>query len=462
MNPAVDPEAETGETRVVAGRYQVRRALGSGGMGVVYEAENTWTRRRVALKVLPADRTADPMAVERFMREARTAASLRHPNVVDVLDMGQDPADGSLFIVQELLEGEDLRALLAREGPLDERRARALIAPALRGLAAAHAAGVVHRDVKPANLFLARGPEGEEAIKVIDFGIAREAEVDTRNRTGTGVTVGTPAYMAPEQLRAEKSVGPAADVWAVGVVLHEMLTGDTPFPSDNYNVLVHRVLSGDPPPLDTTLAAAPTLRPVIARCLAHDPAARFPDAAAVLAALPPPAPPPAPPTPAPEVSPAPKAPAPAPRRAWPVALAASAVALTAIAVVATAARGPAPLPRPRPRPSPCSARRPHPARPSPPRRPTPRPRSPRRRARRRRARRRAHGAARRRPPAPGPPPAAPRRARRRRARRAPGLRRHETGPRHPHQRARGGTAWPAQRTFPVTPHRTAKHLEFQS
>jgi len=344
MTPAVDPEAETGETRVVAGRYEVRRALGSGGMGVVYEAENTWTRRRVALKVLPPDRATDPMVVERFMREARTTASLRHPNVVDVLDMGQDPADGSLFIVQELLQGEDLRAFLEREGPVDERRARELIVPALRGLAAAHAAGIVHRDIKPANLFLSRGPEGETVMKVIDFGIAREAAGDARHRTETGVTIGTPAYMAPEQLRAQKDVGPAADVWSVGVVLHELLTGETPYPSDNYNVLVHRVLSGDPPPLDETLADAPTLRPIVARCLAHNPAARYPDAAALLAALR--EEPVAAPVEATRSAPAavPALPG-ATRRPWSI-VAVAAVVMTALAVAVTLTRTPAPTPTP--------------------------------------------------------------------------------------------------------------------
>jgi len=342
MTPVVDPEAETGETRVVAGRYEVRRALGSGGMGVVYEAENTWTRRRVALKVLPPDRATDPMVVERFMREARTTASLRHPNVVDVLDMGQDPADGSLFIVQELLQGEDLRAFLEREGPVDERRARELIVPALRGLAAAHAAGIVHRDIKPANLFLSRGTEGETVIKVIDFGIARDATGDARHRTETGVTIGTPAYMAPEQLRAQKDVGPPADIWSVGVVLHELLTGATPYPSDNYNVLVHRVLSGDPPPLDETLRDAPTLRPIVARCLAHDAAARYADAAALLAAL---REEPAVVTPAPAALVAPVvAPVEAPRRPWPIVAAVTAVVMTSLAVAVTVTRTPAPTP----------------------------------------------------------------------------------------------------------------------
>jgi serine/threonine-protein kinase len=284
QGPAATPDAATGEVRVVGGRYEIRRAIGAGGMGVVYEAENTWTRRRVALKVLDPARAGGAGRAERFMREARAASALRHPNVVDVLDMGQDPADGALYIVQELLLGEDLRALLAREGRLDEARAAALIAPALRGLAAAHAAGIVHRDVKPANLFLAAGAAGEVVPKVIDFGVARDLR--EASRTADGEAVGTPAYMAPEQLRAEREISPAADVWAVGVVLHEMLAGALPFPADNHNVLVHRVLSGDRAALAESLAhvSAP-LRAAIARALEPDPARRFASAAEMLAAL---------------------------------------------------------------------------------------------------------------------------------------------------------------------------------
>ncbi|MDB4929313.1 MAG: putative serine/threonine-protein kinase pknB, partial [Myxococcaceae bacterium] len=277
-------EADTGQVRVVGGKYRLGRVLGHGGMGVVYEAENTWTGRRVALKVLDPAGAADAVQVGRFMEEARVTAALRHPNIVDVLDMGQDPADGALFIVHELLAGEDLRAMLAREPRLDVDRALDLLAPLLRGLAAAHAAGVVHRDVKPANLFLARSAGGAVVPTLIDFGVARDlGRDDRRQRTGTGETVGTPAYMAPEQLRGDRAVTPAADVWAVGVVLHQMLAGAPPFPADNHHVLVHRVLAGERAPTEVTLAhVPPRLRAVVDRCLDADPARRFLSAAALL------------------------------------------------------------------------------------------------------------------------------------------------------------------------------------
>jgi serine/threonine protein kinase len=280
-------EDDTGEVRVVGGKYRLGRVLGQGGMGIVYEAENTWTGRRVALKVLDPGAVADAVQVSRFMEEARVTAALRHPNIVDVLDMGQDPADGALFIVHELLAGEDLRAHLAREPRLDVDRALDLLGPALRGLAAAHAAGVVHRDVKPANLFLARGADGEVVPKVIDFGVARDLTRDDRRlRTGTGESVGTPAYMAPEQLRGDRAITPSADVWAVGVVLHQMLAGAPPFPADNHHVLVHRVLAGERAPTDITLAHVPVaLRAVVDRCLDADPTRRFASAADLLDAL---------------------------------------------------------------------------------------------------------------------------------------------------------------------------------
>jgi serine/threonine-protein kinase len=250
---------------------------------VVHEAENTWTGRRVAVKVLHAEAGDPPDKAERFIREARAASALRHPNVVDVLDMGQDP-DGALYIVQELLEGEDLRARLAREGRLDEATALAIIAPVLQGLAAAHAAGVVHRDIKPANLFLARGHDGAVVPKVIDFGVARDAR-QTRT-TQTGEVLGTPADMAPEQLRGEREVTPAADVWSVGVVLHEMLCGVTPFAAASHPLLVHRVLSGERAPLSQSLPeVSARVREVIERALHPEADRRFGSAAAMREAL---------------------------------------------------------------------------------------------------------------------------------------------------------------------------------
>ena len=293
--PAGPGDARTDDVRVVAGKYRIVRVIGEGGFGVVYEAENTWTGRRVALKVLASGRVADPVHVQRFMREARTAASLRHPNVVDVIDLGQDPRDGTFFLVQELLVGEDLRALLDRERTLSPTRARAIVSAALRGLGAAHAAGVVHRDIKPANVFLARDAEGGETPKIIDFGVARPAERDLVGPALTVAPVGTPAYMSPEQLRAEGPVGPASDVWSVGVMLHQLLCGEHPFPSSNRAELVTAVLSGRGPDVDVTLADAPLdLRRFVRRALSFDPSARYANASAMLADLDAPAPAPRP------------------------------------------------------------------------------------------------------------------------------------------------------------------------
>jgi serine/threonine-protein kinase len=271
-----EPEATTGEVRMVGDKYQILRVRGRGGMGVVYEAENTWTRRRVALKVLAPGKETSPSRVQRFMAEARTASQINHPNIVGVLDMGQAPSDGALYIVQEWLDGEDLRERLRREGKLDPAAALAVILPVLRALSVAHERGIIHRDIKPANIFLARTTDGEVVPKIIDFGISKELGVQTSLiETETGQILGTPAYMSPEQLKNERPIGPSTDVWAVGVVLYEMLAGAGPFAADNYNVLVHRVLAGERVPLST---AAPSLDPelvaIVHRALEVSPADR--------------------------------------------------------------------------------------------------------------------------------------------------------------------------------------------
>ena len=282
-----EPEATTGEVRMVGDKYQILRVRGRGGMGVVYEAENTWTRRRVALKVLAPGKETSPSRVQRFMAEARTASQVNHPHIVGVLDMGQDPTDGALYIVQEWLDGEDLRERLRREGKLDPAAALAIILPVLRALSVAHERGIIHRDIKPANIFLARTTDGEVVPKIIDFGISKELGVQTSLiETETGQILGTPAYMSPEQLKNERPIGPSTDVWAVGVVLYEMLAGAGPFAADNYNVLVHRVLAGERVPLATV---APSLDPelvaIVHRALEVNPAHRCTSARALYDAL---------------------------------------------------------------------------------------------------------------------------------------------------------------------------------
>ncbi|MFO0604030.1 MAG: serine/threonine-protein kinase [Polyangiales bacterium] len=288
----------TGRLPLIAGKYRVLRVLGRGGMGVVYEAENTWTGRRVAVKVL-ADERRDAEQVARFLQEARTTATLRHPAVVDVLDMGRDPDTQDLYLVQELLVGETLRARLDRDGALAPEEAVRVVRAVLEGLAAAHAAGVVHRDVKPSNVMLT---EGGSRPRLIDFGIAKAAAGDASAvETSTGQILGTPAYMAPEQLRGERSVDAQADVWSAGAVLYECLSGRAPFRADNYNLLVYAVLSGEARPLrDAAPDVPPGLAAVVDRALSADRARRYASAAAMLDALdapwdrapdPPPAPP---------------------------------------------------------------------------------------------------------------------------------------------------------------------------
>jgi serine/threonine-protein kinase len=262
------------------------RLLGAGGMGRVYEAENLRTGRHVAVKVLDASRSADSAQVARFLQEARSAARLVHPNVVDVIDLDRDGE--LLFIVQELLHGEDLQSLLDARGRLSPDETVALALPALRGLAHAHERGVVHRDIKPSNLFLAREGDGAVVPKIIDFGISKITHGDDASMvlTTTGEVFGTPAYMSPEQLRGARNVDARSDVWAFGVLLYECLAGTLPVASENYNVLVHEVLSGRRRPLHEAAPDVPTpLADVVMRALAMDPADRFAHAGALLAAL---------------------------------------------------------------------------------------------------------------------------------------------------------------------------------
>jgi serine/threonine-protein kinase len=275
------PAEGTDETlvgQVIAGKYAIRRLLATGGMGTVYEAENTWTRRRVALKVMHAEYAANEEAVQRFMREAQAATQIAHPNIVDVLDMGQEPGSGALYIVQEFLTGIDLRDHLNERGSMSPAEAFEIMLPVMEALALAHERGIVHRDVKPENIFLARGAGDEVVPKVLDFGIAKvsTAEADSLSMTRTGVAMGTPFYMSPEQARGDSSIDGRTDVWSVGAVLYEMLAGRCPFVAPNYNLLITKIITERPPRIELFAPAVPAaISDLVHRALEPDRAQRF-------------------------------------------------------------------------------------------------------------------------------------------------------------------------------------------
>ncbi len=265
------------------GRYVVRRRLATGGMCAVYELSHRALNRRFALKTLSPELAADRQALARFRREAEAVAGLCHPNLISILDWDQ-LEDGSPFLVMELLDGEDLHARLQR-GPLPFHELARIADEALAGLTVAHRAGIVHRDLKPANIFLARDAAGGERAVLLDFGISKTAGVETLS--GLQELVGTPLYMAPEQMQPHRDgVGPAADVWAMGAILHEMATGEPAFDAASLPAIVHRVLHGRPARLEHGRPEAPrSLALAVERALDPDPAERPRDAEALRAEL---------------------------------------------------------------------------------------------------------------------------------------------------------------------------------
>jgi tRNA A-37 threonylcarbamoyl transferase component Bud32 len=269
---------------VVAGRYQVTAIRGAGMMGVVLEAHDTVLGARVALKILRPEITAAPELRARLMREAAIVARLQSPNVVRVFDFGHTP-DGLPFFAMELLEGADLDTLAGQGRQFTIPEAVSLVRQACAGVAEAHALGVVHRDLKPHNLFLVKLPDGSELLKVLDFGISKVVG-DDAHLTATQATLGTPAYMSPEHVRSARTIDARSDVWALGVVLFELLTRRLPFAGDSSHSMIAAIVADPPLRLSSLRPDAPEgLDRVVAAALAKDPAARIPSVVALAQAL---------------------------------------------------------------------------------------------------------------------------------------------------------------------------------
>ena len=267
---------------VVGGRYFVRRLCGEGGMGRVYEAEHIDIGKRVALKILHPAYSQTPDLVERLRREARAASKISHDNVVDVTDSGTTP-EGAFFFVMEYLEGIELGELIFKEGKLEVRRALQIGVQICRALQAAHEVSVIHRDLKPENVLLLSRDGQKDFVKVLDFGIAKSGELDEekdaqgrmpRRLTHPGMTMGTPEYMAPEQA-AGRPADPRSDIYAVGGLLYEMLSGKPPYEGDNFMEILHKKANTLPAALASLREdVPPALEALIMRTLAKDPAAR--------------------------------------------------------------------------------------------------------------------------------------------------------------------------------------------
>jgi serine/threonine-protein kinase len=274
---------------VLAGKYRVERLLGEGGMGWVVEATHVQLEQRVAIKFMHAAQTSDNSeAIARFLREARAAARIQSEHVARVSDFGT-LENGAPYLVMEYLEGRDLDSLLRVRGALPNQEVIDYAMQACEGLAEAHAAGIVHRDLKPANLFLARRIDGSVRVKLLDFGISKlSAPGGTAQAamTNTQALMGSPLYMAPEQLRSSKNVDSRADIWSLGVILYEMLGGRPPFDGETLPVVCARIMTETPEPLRAMKPQVPpALEAVVMRCLEREAKDRFQDVAALARAL---------------------------------------------------------------------------------------------------------------------------------------------------------------------------------
>lgn len=263
---------------MIGGRYRIDRVLGQGGMGAVYAAENVFLRAPVAIKVLKPGVAQNEEFSRRFVQEAQAAAQVRHPNVVSVLDFGIDETSGFLYLVQEFLTGVDLKEHLQRFGPMEPRAAIELLLPLMRALSYAHSKGVVHRDLKTANVFLCETPEGV-VPKVIDFGIAKVVDAEGRSAQDTRslLIMGTPQYMSPEQACGDRAVDHRTDVWAMGVLLYHMLTKRFPYEGSTASLVLAGIIHGQPVRIEARAPHLPSdVAALVHGAVCPDIAQRFP------------------------------------------------------------------------------------------------------------------------------------------------------------------------------------------
>jgi len=262
------------EGRTLGKKYLVRRVIGTGGMGAVYEAEHVLTKRVGALKLLHESYASVGHVAVRFLREASAAGRIGNPHIVETIDAGELP-NGQPYIFMELLAGMPLRELINKRGRLPFAEACELLAQAAEGLGAAHGAGIIHRDIKPDNLFICAGER--PFLKILDFGISKFAEHDGVKRlTEHGATLGTPHYMSPEQVVSKREIDARVDVYALGVVLYECVTGKVPFDATSLPALSIKIFEGDYAPVSGLVAEAPKgLDEFIGRAMAREPGQRF-------------------------------------------------------------------------------------------------------------------------------------------------------------------------------------------
>ena len=279
---------EVHEGQILAGKFRIERVLGQGGMGVVVAATHLQLDERVALKFLLPDALGNPEAVERFAREARAAVKIKSEHVARVSDVGTLES-GSPYMVMEYLHGEDLAAWVRRNGAMPMPEAIEFLLQACEAIAEAHALGIVHRDLKPANLFVTRRVDGSACIKVLDFGISKLTVPGSGSELGmtkTSAIMGSPLYMSPEQMSSSRNVDMRTDIWALGVILYEILTGRVPFEAETMPQLCGMILQDPPRPIHELRPDLPqAVQQVVLRCLEKNRDLRYRNVAELAYAL---------------------------------------------------------------------------------------------------------------------------------------------------------------------------------